>query len=486
MPTNKPTFLVSIAACLIFLFLAFSIPVEFKVWIQDTAARTLDYFGGYYLFLGLAIVLALLSIAVSPLGNTRLGDGPVAYGWFSWVAMLYSTGMGAGLMLRAVQEPVYYYTQAPRPSVLDPDIFALEYTFFHWGLTPWAFYGMFGLIIGYLVYGKGRLMLSSSVLAGRFQKPWLSVPIDVITIISTLFGVVGAVGLGSRQLLAGFRELFGLLDVNYTNNAWVVVFLGSLATLSAFTGLSQGIRNLSRFNIALALFLMLFTWFSGDLFGVFVTFFLALTSYLQDFLPMSLNIGSMKVEQDFLMDWTYFYWAFWLSWAPFTGVFIARISRGRTFREFILGVLLVPSLGTFFWFAVFGSQAFALIGDPETYAGQFDSLYGSIFVFFDSLPMAGIIKSLGLLLVFTFLITSIDSAIYVLGMFADNGNMEPRKRNLLGWGLILVLFTVATIFVGREQLLESISQLLVLMALPFSWVYLLMISSFLYILYRSK
>ncbi|MFO7824042.1 MAG: BCCT family transporter [Cyclobacterium sp.] len=485
-PTSKPTFLASLLACLIFLLMAFSFPVGFKAWIEEAASFTLDYFGTYYLYLGLLMVLALMGIAVSPLGKYKLGEGPVAYGWFSWAAMLYSTGMGAGLMLRAIQEPVFYYTQAPRASALSPEIFALEYTFFHWGLTPWAFYGMFGLIIGFLVYGKGRLMLSSSVLHGKYHRPWLIVPIDVITIISTLFGVVGAVGLGSRQLLAGFRELFGMLDVNYTNNAYVVVFLGSLATLSAFTGLSNGIRNLSRFNILLALFLMVFTWLAGDVLGVFGNFYAALASYLKDFLPMSINFGAMKVAQDFLMDWTFFYWAFWLSWAPFTGVFIARISKGRSFREFIFGVLLVPSLGTFFWFTVFGTQAFELIGNPEAYEGQFDSLYGSIFVFFDSLPQAGLIKLLGLILVFTFLITSIDSAIYVLGIFADNGNMEPKRRNLLGWGVILVLFTVATIFVGKEQLLESISQMLVLMALPFSWVYLLMISSFLFILFQKK
>lgn len=483
---TQPTFLATVLTCLLFLVVAFQFPSGLKDWLEDFSSLTLYYFGNFYLYLGLFMVLVLVGIALSPWGKMTLGKGPVTYGWFSWVAMLYSTGMGAGLMLRAVQEPTFYYTQPPRSSDWAADVFALEYTFFHWGLTPWAFYGMFGLIIGYLVYGRSRKMLSSSILNERYQRSWLIVPIDVITILSTLFGVVGAVGLGSRQLLAGFSQLFMQVEMSYFNNAYVVLFLGSLATISAFSGLSKGIRNVSRFNIATALFLVVVTLLAGNTGQMAGNFIQALGAYMYDFFPMSLNTGKMEVPATFLMDWTFFYWAFWLSWAPFTGVFIARISQGRSFREFILGVLLVPTLGTFVWFAVFGTEAFLLIGNPESYQGQFDSLYGSIFVFFDKLPLGSLLKPLSLLLVFTFLITSIDSAIYVLGMFADNGNRDPRKRNLLLWGLILVLFTIATLFIGKERLLESISQLLIVMALPFSWIYLLMIGSFLFTLYKKR
>lgn len=484
--SRQPTFLLSTIGCLIFLLLAFLFPVEFKDILNSLASGTLYYFGNFYLYLGLFMVLVLLGIALSPWGKKTLGNGPVSYGWFSWVAMLYSTGMGAGLMLRAVQEPTFYYTQAPRTSEWSADVFALEYTFFHWGLTPWAFYGMFGLIIGYLVYDRSRKMLSSSILNDRYQRSWLIVPIDVITILSTLFGVVGAVGLGSRQLLAGFSQLFIPVEMSYANNAYVVLFLGSLATISAFSGLSKGIRNVSRFNIATALFLVAVTLIAGNTGQMASNFIHALGAYLSDFFPMSLNLGDMKVPASFLMDWTFFYWAFWLSWAPFTGVFIARISQGRSFREFIFGVLLVPTVGTFIWFTVFGTEAFSIIGSPDLYQGQFDSLYGSIFVFFDSIPIGKLLQPLSLLLVFTFLITSIDSAIYVLGMFAGNGNREPKKRNLLVWGVILILFTVATLFIGKERLLESISQLLIVMALPFSWIYLLMIGSFLFTLYKKN
>lgn len=483
---RQPTFLYSLLASLLFLLFAFLFPSGFTEWLEEVAGDTLFYFGDFYLLLGLFMVLVLLVIALSPWGKITLGEGPLAYGWFSWMAMLYSTGMGAGLMLRAVQEPVFYFTQPPRASAWNPEVFALEYTFFHWGLTPWAFYGMFGLIIGYLVYGKSRRMLSSSILNERYQQSWLTVPIDVVTILSTLFGVVGAVGLGSRQLLAGFSEILVPVELSYVNNAYLVLFLGSLATLSAFSGLSRGICNISRFNIGMALFLLTFTLLVGDTWHMAENFAAALGAYLYDFFPMSINAGEMRVSEAFLMDWTYFYWAFWLSWAPFTGVFIARISKGRTFREFIFGVLLVPSFGTFIWFAVFGSEAFLNIGLPEAYRGQFDSLYHSIFVFFEGLPLTKLLQPLSLLLVFTFLITSIDSAIFVLGMFADNGNNEPGRRNLLVWGSILVLFTVATLFIGKDQLLAAISQLLIVMALPFSWIYLLMMGAFLRILFKKS
>ncbi|MEX2511643.1 MAG: BCCT family transporter [Cyclobacteriaceae bacterium] len=483
---KNPTLLISLAICLFFLSLAFWFPIGFKSWIASSAHDTLDIFGGFYLYLGFFVVVIMVALAFSPFGKLKLGSGKIAYSRYSWVAMLYSTGMGAGLMLRAVQEPVFYYTEPPRESSLRDSAFALEYTFFHWGLTPWAFYGMFGLIIAFLVYGKNRSMLSSSILSGRFHHPFLSLTIDVITIISTLFGVVGAVGLGSRQLLAGCAMLFGQMDITYNNNAFMVLFLGSLATISAYAGLSRGIRNLSRFNIALALLLLVTTYLMGEQIATLVNLFEGIKNYLLDFVPMSLNLESMKVDKNFLMDWTYFYWAFWLAWAPFTGVFIARISKGRTIREFIIGVLVIPSLGTFLWFAVFGTQAFALIGSPESYQGEYDSLYGSIFVFFDQLPFSFILKLLSLILVFTFLITSIDSAIYVLGMFSDQGKTEPKKSYLLIWGLLLVSFTVGTIFIGKEELLAAVSQILILIAIPFSAVFGLMIGVFLYTLVRKN
>jgi glycine betaine transporter len=181
-----------------------------------------------------------------------------------------------------------------------------------------------------------------------------------------------------------------------------------------------------------------------------------------------------------LTDWTYFYWAFWLAWAPFTGVFIARISKGRTIRQFILATLIIPSIGTFIWFSAFGTNAFSVIGETTGYQGEFDSIYSAIFVFFNQYPFAVLTNTVAFMLIFTFLITSIDSAIFVLGMFSDGGREEPRKRFRLIWGVILGLFTLAVVLVGKDALLASVSQMLILFALPFSFLFLVMIVYFLF------
>ncbi len=476
----SPTILVTGVFCLLFLGFAFSVPLLFKQILSDWTSNTLSIFGDYYLYLGFGIVVVMLAIAFSPKGKIKLGKVKPEFTWFSWIAMLYSTGMGAGLMLRAVQEPVYYLIHPPNEVEYSDRVYALQYSYFHWGFTPWAFYGMFGLIISYNLYLNNRTILSSAILEPHFQKKRFITPIDTITIISTLLGVVAAVGLGSRQLLDGFSYLFNTTGLDPVNTLYIVVLVSGLATFSAYQGVTRGIRILSNFNISLAIFLLLFVCFQGNVSTISTAYIVSFWQYLKEFIPMSLNIGDHQVSKTFLTDWTYFYWAFWLAWAPFTGVFIARISKGRTIRQFILATLIIPSVGTFFWFSAFGTNAFELIGDASTYQGQFDSIYSAIFVFFNYFPLSEITNTVAYILIFTFLITSIDSAIFVLGMFSDGGKEEPRKKFRLVWGITLTLFTIAVVLVGKEELLASVSQMLILFALPFSFLFLGMIVYFLF------
>lgn len=431
------------------------------------SAFTLNVFGRFYLFLGLFSVFVLLLVAFTKIGKVKLGKGEPRYSLLSWVAMLYSTGMGAGLLLRAVQEPVYYFTNAPRPSG-DLQAFALQYTFFHWGLTPWAFYGLFGLLVSYQIYIRKGSILVSSMIPIRFRKPIVAALIDFIMVVCTLLGVVAAVGLGCRQLLEAVYYWMGGGDINYTYGIFLIVLVCFLATISAFKGINKGIKNLSNLNIGLAIVLLLFVWVVGQNGLLFGNLFSALGGYFKDFVPMSLNLAYAKVSHEFLTNWTYFYWAFWLSWAPFTGIFIARISKGRSIREFVLGTLFIPAFGSFLWFSVFGTNAFFLIENELVQAVRFESLYSALFQFFDQLPLTNVTNGIASFLVFTFLITSIDSAIYVLGMFTDNGNMYPRKKIRLIWGTGIALFTIAVTLVGQNELLNSVSQLLILFALPFS------------------
>lgn len=472
--------------CFLFLSIALAFPEFFKIKLGEWTAEILEVFGGFYLFLGFVAVVAMILIALSPLGKRKLGDGEPEYSWYSWIAMLYSTGMGAGLLLRAVQEPVFYFSNPPRESDLSIGDFALEYTFFHWGFTPWAFYGLFGLVIASNLFHKDKTILSSSVLPSRFSRSIGAVAMDSLTIICTLLGVVAAVGLGSRQLLDAIAYWFGWEAVSSDQAIFPVLAICVLAMISAYSGVNKGIRILSNLNIGMAIGLMLFTWYIGVSGIVPGALFRSITGYLIDFIPMSLNLDRWEVSHQFLTDWTIFYWAFWLAWAPFTGVFIARISKGRSIRSFVIGTMLIPSIGTFLWFSVFGTNAFALIDSGLSSAEKFDSIYSAIFNFFALFPLSPLSNTVTTVLIITFLITSVDSAIFVLSMFSDEGKTEPSKKIRLFWGVSIPLFTVAVILIGKDQLLSSVSQLLILFALPFSFLFTGMVGYFIYRIVMEK
>lgn len=482
--TLKSGLFISGAFIALFLVAALVFPDFYRVKLALWTQAILEVFGGFYLFIGLAAVLVLLILSLSSVGSRRLGPTPPEYSWFSWIAMLYSTGMGAGLLLRAVQEPMYYYMNPPRESPLSRGELALQYTFFHWGLTPWAFYGLFGLVIAYNLYERNGSVLSSSVLGKTYRNSLAAGLMDAITIVCTLLGVVAAAGLGSRQLLEAISYWAGTGSLAPAYTVFLVLLVGGLAMISAFLGLSKGIRNLSNLNIGLALALLLFVGVVGGDLMLLATLLKTIGYYLLEFLPMSLNLGAQQVSREFLTDWTYFYWAFWLSWAPFTGVFIARISKGRTVRQFILGTLLVPVLGTFLWFTFFGSSAFELVETGAVAPERFDSIYSAIFNFFATFPAAAWSNTVTTLLVFTFLITSVDSAIFVLSMFSRQGTARPDKKIRLFWGAAISLSTIAVILLGKDQLLESVSQLLILFALPFSFLFVGMVACFIYRLCR--
>jgi glycine betaine transporter len=477
---SKPSILLrlTVAVLLIFLigvlFFSNNLNSRLGLW----TAWVLSFFGKYYLFLGLGSVVLMCVIGLSPLGKIKLGTEKPEFGWLSWIAMLYSTGMGGGLILRAVQEPVFYFQNPPRESDFDPKTFSLEYTFFHWGFTPWAFYGLMALIVAYNLYIKNGSALSSSVLLGKYNHPWLAGFLDLLTVLCTLFGVVAGVGLGSRQLMEAISYWTGM---SFSSNAVIfpILLVSLIAMLSAHFGVRRGIRLLSNLNILGATLLLVFAWIVGNTWGSVSYFFSGLGAYLIDFLPMSINFGKSKVDDIFLKDWTYFYWAFWLSWAPFTGVFIARISKGRTIRELILATLFIPALGTFLWFSVFGLNGIELIESGTVQSDSFTSIYSSLFIYFSNFPFPILANILVTLLVATFLITSIDSAIFVLSIFLDEGKAEPSPRIRIFWGISIFLFTAILVWLGKEGLLEAVSNLLILFALPFSFVFLFLIFQFL-------
>ena len=442
-----------------------------------------NHFGYFYLYLGLGCVLLLLLIAISPAGKIRLGkENKPEHSLWAWTAMLYSAGMGAGILLRAVQEPVFMQQSPPYQSQLPPEILALEFTFYQWGFIAWAFYGLFAMIIAYALFVAKRRVKISSAVESVISNGIARNGIDIMTILTTVFGLIAAIGLGAAQIHGGINHLTASVSGIWLPLALACCISG-LAFISAWKGVNRGIKVLSKYNIVITLLLLAYIFSFSDPMAIFRNFGLALGNYILDFIPLSLALPPFDPGIGFLTDWTFYYWAFWLAWAPFTGIFIARISRGRTLRQLLLGVMFIPSLGTFFWFSVFGSAAFDIIEKNREYSGEFADVFSSLFIFLGNYPLAGMLNGITLLLLVGFLVTSVDSAVFVLSMFTDRGRKNPGKRHRLLWSLIILLATLALIILGNVKpeidVLVAVQKLLIITSLPFSFFMVFMTLVFL-------
>ncbi|TRO65654.1 BCCT family transporter [Christiangramia sabulilitoris] len=488
--TKNKVFLTSAVLLILSSVLIFIFTNEFYNSIEETSLWVRNYFGTFYLWLGLGCVLFLLLVAISKFGRIRLGNSPPEFDRLSWIAMLYSAGMGAGILLRAVQEPVYMFLNPPIETGEPLEIISLEYTFYQWGFTAWAFYGLFALVIGYSIFvDKADIRLSSGF--NSFSKlPFLPATIDILTILTTVIGLVAAIGLGTTQIEGGLSHLESKEPGSLIQNMGLVFMICSLAFLSAWAGVSKGIRRISNWNIYITILLLLFVFAYGNIPEILLNFFSSLYHYIVDFIPLSLAFGDYDPGVKFLTDWTYYYWAFWLAWAPFTGIFIARISRGRTIREMIFGVLLIPSLGSFFWFSVFGTSAFELIEKWKVYNNEFSNVFTSMFIFFENYPLPIVTSFIVIVLLISFLVTSVDSAIFVLSMFTDHGRKEPRKRFRLAWAILILIFCEAIIVLGHvkpnSNVLTAMQKFLIISSLPFAIFSLIIIMLFGRKLYRRR
>ncbi|WP_282017429.1 BCCT family transporter [Salegentibacter mishustinae] len=453
-----------------------------SVWVRE-------HFGGFYLWLGLLCVFFLIFIAFSRFGRIKLGNSPTEFDRLSWIAMLYSAGMGSGILLRAVQEPVFMFLNPPIETNSTSEVIALEYTFYQWGFTAWAFYGIFALLIAYSLFVRKSDILLGTSLPQLKKIKYLPEGVNLLTILTTVFGLVAAIGLGTTQIEGGISHLTSTA----AGTLWLIVLLVLIiclvAFISAFAGINRGIKRISNWNIYITVILMFFVFFQIDILNVFSRFFESLYSYIIDFVPLSLALGRYNPGKEFLTDWTYYYWAFWLAWAPFTGIFIARISKGRSIREMILGVLIIPSLGSFFWFSVFGSASFDLIGNMESYSGEFDNVFTSLFRFFEAFPLANFTNIATIILLISFLVTSVDSAIYVLSMFSDKGKEHPRKKFRLIWAILILIFSEAIIILGSikpdSNVLTAMQKFLIISSLPFAFFTAAIMILFLRDLYKK-
>jgi len=435
-------------------------------------------FGWLYLWTVLGVVIFALFLAFSRYGNLKLGkeDDEPEFALGSWFAMLFAAGMGIGLVFWGVAEPISHYVTAPpgiAPTTPEAANAAMRYSFFHWGLHPWAVYSVVALTIAFFQYRRNR---SSLISESTRALPWrpiqhLSGLFDVLAVIATAFGVAASLGLGALQINSGLQAAFGL-EVSKAAQVTIIVVATALFITSAVTGVTKGIKWLSNFNMALAALLTLAVFLLGPTVAIIDTFTTTLGTYLSEFVRMSLRMTPFR-ESGWVSGWTIFYWAWWVSWSPFVGLFIARVSKGRTIREFILGTVLAPSLAAFLWFSVFGGTALTMEiwqAVPIAEAVKAD-VSTALFAMFDVMPMGLLMSIVAVVLVLVFFVTSGDSATLVLGMMSTGGNPNPPRKITIIWGCLIAGIAISLLLAGGLQAVQTAT---IVFALPFTVVIVLM------------
>ncbi|MFE6226854.1 MULTISPECIES: BCCT family transporter [unclassified Streptomyces] len=442
----------------------------------------LDNFAWLFVVAADAFLVLCVVLALSRFGRIRLGadDSEPEFTNLAWIAMMFSAGMGIGLMFYGVGEPLQHFLSPPPDSGVPAGTggaarTAMEYSFFHWTLTPWAIYGIAGLALAYAGFRKGRgNRLSSAfvpLLGERRAASWQGRAIDLLAVFATVFGTATSLGLGALQVAEGLNLTMGVEDSTATELI-IIASLSAAFVLSAFSGLHKGVKWLSTLNIVLAACLALFVFLLGPTVYVLDTIPASVGGYLHQLLPMASRTGAFT-DRDWLGAWTIFYWAWWLSWAPFVGTFIARISRGRTIREFLVGVLLVPSGATVVWFCVMGGTAIRLesTGEADLATAVKDGAEASLFAMLEALPLGTITSVVAMLLVMTYFVTSADSASLVMGSLTSRGSLHPPTWLVVTWGVLMAAVAAVLLVAGG---LNSLQTATILVALPFVVVMLVL------------
>jgi glycine betaine transporter len=483
MKNATTVFYVSLALLAGLVFMGIMMPTSLEKVTSSAQGAITDSFGWYYLILVTLFVFVCFYLLVSPIGRIKLGkqeDKP-EFSRPTWLAMLFSAGVGIGLMFYGTYEPISHYMissptgqEGTDQGIKD----AMRFTFFHYGIHAWAIYGSVAMVLAYFTFRKGELSLISRTLRpliGKHADGAVGKAIDVIAVISTVMGVATSLGFGAMQINGGLSYLFDVPST-LTSQTIIVLVVTVLFMISALTGLSKGIKILSNVNMGLSAVLLLIVFILGPTLFTLNLFTDTVGAYMQNFINMSFRIAPLNEEgRSWINGWTIFYWAWWIAWAPFVGVFIARVSKGRTIREFVVGVLLVPSLIGFIWFTTFGSAAIVTetsgLLSISSLAPE-ESLFGML----EGFPFGMMLSLLSILIIVTFFVTSADSGTFVLGMMTTNGSQNPSAMIKATWGVFLSVTALALLYSGGLQALQNT---MIIAALPFSVIMVLMVVSFL-------
>lgn len=470
-------FVVSVIISVLFILCGVFAPEQLSNITSSIQSFLQTKFSWFYMFCATGFLVFSIWIIFSPYGKIKLGkdtDEP-EYSKLSWFAMLFSAGMGIGLVFWGVAEPLSHFHQPPtgEGETVEAARLAMRYSFFHWGLHPWGIYSILALALAYFKFRKDAPGLISAIfyplLKEKVNGP-IGKAIDVLAIFATVFGVATSLGLGAMQISGGFSVLTQMPN-NFWTQLTIIVVVSFLFILSAITGVSRGIKWLSNTNIVLAIFLMLFILFFGPTDFIMGTFTSTIGSYLQNLPSMSLYLAPFEEQtQEWLQGWTVFYWAWWIAWTPFVGSFIARVSKGRTIREFMIGVLIVPTVFCALWFSIFGGTALNYKmkqGVPFYEIMNEQGMEVVLFSLLDQFPLASLLTVIAIILISVFFITSADSATFVLGMQSTNGNLNPPNSVKIIWGALLAASAAILLYSGGLQALQTAS---IIAAFPFVFV----------------
>ncbi|WP_278925667.1 BCCT family transporter [Staphylococcus auricularis] len=482
----SPVFIYSIIVAAIVVVIGAIWPEQFGEITNNIKLWITDKLGWYYLILTTVMVFFCIFLIFSPIGKLKLGkpnDKP-EFNTISWFAMLFSAGMGIGLVFYGAAEPMGDFIEPPNaePGSAEAYTEALRASFFHWGFHAWAIYGVVALALAYAQFRKGEVGLISRtlrpILGDKVEGP-IGTIIDVLAVFATFVGVAVSLGMGALQINGGLNYLFGI-----PNNVWVqsiiIIVVTVLFLMSAWSGLSKGIQYLSNLNIGLGTILMFAILIIGPTVLILNLMTSATGSLLNTFLFNAFDTAVLNPDKhEWMTDWTFYYWGWWLSWSPFVGIFIARVSKGRSIREFVSGVLLVPALVSIVWFSVFGVLG---IETGKSHSEVFEmSEETQLFGVFNHLPMGMLLSIVAIVLIASFFITSADSATFVLGMQTSYGSLEPNNYIKVIWGVAQSLIAFVLLLAGGgdgSEALNAIQSAAIISALPFSIIVIMMMVSF--------
>ncbi len=484
---HNPVFVISGLTIIALVVFALFFPAQaeaFFGWLRPALTSTFDWF---FLLAGDIFVLVALGLIVSPLGKVRIGgmDATPDYSYPGWFAMLFAAGMGIGLMFFGVSEPISHFSSSVAEGAGTPESWAplagavgnaeearrlgMAATIFHWGLHPWAIYAIVGLSLALFAYNKGLPLSVRSIFYPIFGERiwgWTGHVIDTLAVFATLFGLATSLGIGAEQANAGLEFLFGI-PVNDLSKVLLITAITSIALISVIAGLDVGVKRLSEINMILAALLLFFVIAFGPTLAIATGFFSNLVAYAEYLPALSNPFG--REDTNFSQGWTSFYWAWWISWSPFVGMFIARISRGRTVREFIFCVLLIPSAVSVLWMTAFGGTAISMVN--EGYQALVDApLELKLFSMLSNLPLAGITSFVGIVLVIVFFVTSSDSGSLVIDTITAGGKVDAPVSQRVFWASFEGLVAIALLLGGGLGALQAAS---VSTGLPFAIVLLL-------------